>query len=105
VDLDDARTIGRRVRQIRYAGRKSLRMVTGLAGTSKSKLHRIKCGEVALDSLSNSVALANRLQIALSELGPRGGAVGASGGHRTRGTGTRAHRRAAAGLAGRAGRD
>jgi hypothetical protein len=35
VDVDDARTIGQRLRQIRYARSKSLRMVAGLAGISK----------------------------------------------------------------------
>jgi hypothetical protein len=68
VDLDDACTIGRRVRQFRYARRKSLVVVAGLSGMSKSKLDRIERGEVALDRLSDVVALANALQIAPSEL-------------------------------------
>jgi transcriptional regulator with XRE-family HTH domain len=68
VDLDDARTIGQRLRRIRKGRRKSLVVVAGLAGMSKSKLDRIERGEVALDSLSDIVALANALQIAPSEL-------------------------------------
>ncbi|HEY6422641.1 MAG TPA: helix-turn-helix transcriptional regulator [Pseudonocardiaceae bacterium] len=65
---DDARTIGRRVRQVRNARRKSLRVVAGLAGISKSHLSRIERGERALDSRSEMVALANALGIAPSEL-------------------------------------
>jgi transcriptional regulator with XRE-family HTH domain len=65
---DDARTIGRRLRQIRYARGKSLRVVAGLAGISKSHLQRIERGERALDSRSQTVALANALGIAPTEL-------------------------------------
>ncbi|MDQ3762470.1 MAG: helix-turn-helix domain-containing protein [Actinomycetota bacterium] len=65
---DDARTIGRRVRQIRHSRRKSLVVIAGLAGMSKSHLSRIERGEVALDRRSETVALANALQIAPSEL-------------------------------------
>lgn len=69
VDADDeVRTIGRRVRQIRYARRKSLRVVAGLAGMSTTTLHRIETGRRALDSRSEIVALANSLQVAPSEL-------------------------------------
>ncbi|MDQ3763226.1 MAG: helix-turn-helix domain-containing protein [Actinomycetota bacterium] len=68
MDAEDARTIGQRLRQIRYARRKSLRVVAGLAGISRSHLSRIERGERALDSLSEIVALANALQIAPSEL-------------------------------------
>jgi transcriptional regulator with XRE-family HTH domain len=68
VNLDDARTIGQRLRRIRKGRRKSLVVVAGLAGMSKSKLDRIERGEVALDSLSDIVALAHALQIAPSEL-------------------------------------
>jgi transcriptional regulator with XRE-family HTH domain len=69
VDVDDdARTIGRRVRQIRHARGKSLRVVAGLAGISKSHLARIERGERSLDSRSQTVALANALQVAPSEL-------------------------------------
>ncbi|MGH3824931.1 MAG: helix-turn-helix domain-containing protein [Pseudonocardiaceae bacterium] len=68
MDLDDARTVGRRARQVRYARGKSLPVIAGLAGMSKSKLDRIERGEVALDRLSDIVALADALQIAPSEL-------------------------------------
>jgi Helix-turn-helix domain len=69
VDVDDdARTIGRRVRQVRYAREKSLRVIAELAGISKSHLHRIETGQRALDSRAELVALANALQIAPSEL-------------------------------------
>jgi transcriptional regulator with XRE-family HTH domain len=68
VDVEDARTIGRRLRQIRKARDKSLVVIAGLAGMSKSQLDRIERGECALDKLSEIVALANALQIAPSEL-------------------------------------
>lgn len=43
VDVDDdARTIGRRLRQIRNARGKSLVVIAGLAGISKSHLSRIE---------------------------------------------------------------
>jgi transcriptional regulator with XRE-family HTH domain len=51
---EDARMIGRRVRQIRYSWGKSLRVVAGLVGMSKSKLSLIERGEVALDSRSDA---------------------------------------------------
>lgn len=68
MDAEEARTIGRRVRQIRYARKKTLRVVAGLAGMSKSHLDRIERGERALDRLSEIVALAKALEIAPSEL-------------------------------------
>ncbi|MBV9142889.1 MAG: helix-turn-helix transcriptional regulator [Pseudonocardiales bacterium] len=69
VELDDeARMIGRRVRQIRNSRGKSLRVVAGLAGMSKSKLSLIERGEVALDSRSDIIALAEALRVAPSEL-------------------------------------
>ena len=67
MDTDEARTIGRRLRQIRDARGKSLRVVAGLAGMSTSHLWRIEHGERALD-LSELVALAGVLEIAPSEL-------------------------------------
>ncbi|MGH3932582.1 MAG: helix-turn-helix domain-containing protein, partial [Pseudonocardiaceae bacterium] len=67
-DADEARTIGRRLRQIRKARKRSLVVIAGLAGMSKSKLDRIEHGEIALDKLSDIVALANALQIAPSDL-------------------------------------
>jgi transcriptional regulator with XRE-family HTH domain len=69
VDIDeDARMIGRRVRLIRRSRGKSLVVVAGLAGMSKSELSRIELGERALDRRSKIVALANALQVAPSEL-------------------------------------
>ncbi|MBV9161182.1 MAG: helix-turn-helix transcriptional regulator [Pseudonocardiales bacterium] len=68
VDADDARTIGWRLRQVRRSRDKSLRVVAGLAGMSKSHLSEIERGDCALDSLSEILALAEVLQIAPSEL-------------------------------------
>ncbi|MGH3934078.1 MAG: helix-turn-helix domain-containing protein [Pseudonocardiaceae bacterium] len=68
MDAEEARTIGARLRQIRNARRKSLRVVAELAGMSKSHLSQLERGERALDSRSETVALANALQIAPSEL-------------------------------------
>ena len=65
---DDARTIGARLRLIRSSRKKGLRVIAGLAGMSKSKLSCIERGEIALDSISEIVALANALQISPSEL-------------------------------------
>jgi transcriptional regulator with XRE-family HTH domain len=64
VDVEEARTIGARLRQIRNSRKKSLRVVAGLAGMSKSHLDRIERGERALDSISEIMALADALQIA-----------------------------------------
>jgi transcriptional regulator with XRE-family HTH domain len=87
VDVDDARPIGRRLRQIRQARRKSLRVVAGLAGISSSHLHRLETGVRPLDSLALVLALADALQVAPSELmvlpvpapgnGPTDGAINA----------------------------
>jgi len=70
VDVDDdARTIGRRLRQIRESRGKSLRVLAGLSGVlSAASLSRIENGLRALDRRSEIVALANVLQIAPSEL-------------------------------------
>lgn len=65
---DDARTIGRRLRSIRHARRKSLRVVAELAGISPSYLSRLESGERALDRRSLIVALAAALQVAPTEL-------------------------------------
>jgi transcriptional regulator with XRE-family HTH domain len=65
---DEARTMGRRLRQIRKARDKSLEVVAGLAGTSTATLSRIENGLRALDSRSESVALAHALGISPSEL-------------------------------------
>jgi transcriptional regulator with XRE-family HTH domain len=69
VDVDDnAHTIGRRVRQIRNSRGKSLEVIAGLSGISRSSLSRIERGERALDSRSETVALANALQISPTDL-------------------------------------
>ena len=68
MDVEDARTVGRRLRQIRKSRKKSLVVIAGLAGMSKSQLDRIERGEVPLDKLSDIVALADALQIAPSDL-------------------------------------
>jgi len=68
MNIDDPVTIGRRLRRIREARRKSLRVVAGLAGISASHLCRLELGERALDRLSLIDALADALQIAPSEL-------------------------------------
>jgi transcriptional regulator with XRE-family HTH domain len=65
---DDARTIGARLRRIRSSRGKSLEVIAGPAGISKSSLSRIERGERALDSRSETVALANALQISPTDL-------------------------------------
>ncbi|MGH3870743.1 MAG: helix-turn-helix domain-containing protein [Pseudonocardiaceae bacterium] len=65
---DDAHTIGTRLRQIRNSRGKSLDVIAGLAGISRASLSRIERGERALDSRSETVALANALQISPADL-------------------------------------
>jgi transcriptional regulator with XRE-family HTH domain len=67
MDADDTRTIGRRIRRIRKARDKSLQVIAGLAGMSKSTLHRTEHGQREL-TLSEIVALAGALEIAPSTL-------------------------------------
>ncbi len=68
MDAEDARTIGRRIRWIRKARDKSLRVIAGLAGgMSSSTLHRIEHGQRAV-TLPEIVALASALQVPPSEL-------------------------------------
>ncbi|MGH3931732.1 MAG: helix-turn-helix domain-containing protein, partial [Pseudonocardiaceae bacterium] len=64
---EEARTIGRRVRQIRDARGKSLRVIAGLAGMSTTKLWRIEHGEHS-PTLTEIRALTDALQISPSEL-------------------------------------
>jgi transcriptional regulator with XRE-family HTH domain len=59
VDIEDARTIGRRLRQIRHVRRKSLRVIAGLSWISEASLSRIENGLRALDRHSEIVALAD----------------------------------------------
>lgn len=61
MDVDDPRTIGTRLRRIRRARGKSLRVVAGLSGIGKSHLDRIERVEVALNRHSEIVALADAL--------------------------------------------
>jgi transcriptional regulator with XRE-family HTH domain len=68
VDVEDTRTIGRRVKQIRHARSKSQAVVAGLAGISTGHLSRIESGERALDRRSLIIGLANALEVAPSEL-------------------------------------
>ncbi|MGH3685699.1 MAG: helix-turn-helix domain-containing protein [Pseudonocardiaceae bacterium] len=68
MDAEEARTIGARLRQTRKRRKKPLVVIAGLAGMSKSKLDRIERGEIALDKLSDIVALATALQMAPSDL-------------------------------------
>lgn len=60
---DDARTIGRRLREIRYWRGKSLRVVAELAGITESHLSRLERGERPLDRRSRLEALATALQV------------------------------------------
>jgi DNA-binding Xre family transcriptional regulator len=62
MDADETRTIGQRIRWIRNARSKSLRVIAGLAGMSKSTLHLIEHGQRDV-TLSEIVALANALEI------------------------------------------
>jgi len=68
VDVDDARTIGRRLREIRHWRRKSLRVVGELAGISESHLSRIERGDRPVDRCSLLEALAAALEVAPAEL-------------------------------------
>jgi DNA-binding Xre family transcriptional regulator len=67
MDTDDTRMIGQRIRRIRHARDKSLQVIAGLAGMSRSTLHRVEHGQREL-TLSEIVALANALEIAPSTL-------------------------------------
>jgi hypothetical protein len=60
--MDAIRTIGLRIRRIRKSRGKSLVVIAGLAGMSKSSLHRIEHGQREL-TLSEIVALASALEI------------------------------------------
>jgi transcriptional regulator with XRE-family HTH domain len=60
--------IGRRLRQIRHARRKSLKVIAGLAGISESHLSRLESGERALDRRLLIQALANALEVAPTEI-------------------------------------
>ena len=65
---DQARTIGRRLREVRYWRRKSLRAVAELAGLSESYLSRLERGERPVERRSTLEALAAALEVAPGEL-------------------------------------
>ncbi len=67
MDAEHARTIGWRLRRIREARGKSLRVIGGLAGMATSTVHRIEHGQRTV-TLSEIIRLANALEIAPSEL-------------------------------------
>ena len=67
MDAEDARTIGWRLRRVRDDRGKSLRVIAGLAGMNKTTLSRIERGERS-PTLNELVALADALQISMSEL-------------------------------------
>lgn len=67
MEAEQARTIGWRLRRIRDARGKSLRVIAELAGMSTSTLHRIERGQRAV-TLTEIIALATALEIAPSEL-------------------------------------
>lgn len=62
MEADEMSTTGRRIRGIRTARDKSLRVITGLAGMSRTTLNRIEHGQRDV-TLSEIVALANALEI------------------------------------------
>lgn len=68
VDVDDARTIGRRLREIRHWRDKPLRVVAELAGISESYLSRLEHGKRQLDRRSLLESLAAALRVAPSEI-------------------------------------
>lgn len=65
--MDEARTVGARIREVRAVRDKSLRVVAQLAGISAGHLSRIERGERILDSRKVLYALADALQVAPSE--------------------------------------
>ena len=68
MDAEDTRTIGRRLREIRYWRGKSLRAVAELAGLSESYLSRLERGDRNVDRRSTLEALAAALEVAPGEL-------------------------------------
>lgn len=82
---DARRTIGLHLRRLRQERRKSLRVISGLAGMSTSTLHHVEYGRREL-TLSEIVALANALQtdpwklIQLPIVAPANGHTDTSGG-------------------------
>ncbi|ONI83084.1 transcriptional regulator [Actinosynnema sp. ALI-1.44] len=60
--------MGRRLRQLRLARKKSLEVIGGLAGISASHLSRLESGQRALDRRSLIKSLADALEVAPSEI-------------------------------------
>ncbi len=67
MDVEDTQTIGWRLRHVRAERHKPLRVIAELAGMSKATLSRIERGERS-PTLNELVALADALQIAMSDL-------------------------------------
>jgi transcriptional regulator with XRE-family HTH domain len=67
MDAEEARTIGWALWRVRDDRRKSLQVIAGLAGMSKSHLSRIERGERS-PTLAEIVALAEALKISVSDL-------------------------------------
>jgi transcriptional regulator with XRE-family HTH domain len=68
VDAKDARTVGRRLREIRYWRGKSLRVVAELAGITGVPPVRLERGERPLDRRSRLDALVTAIQVTPSEI-------------------------------------
>ncbi|MGH3912015.1 MAG: helix-turn-helix domain-containing protein [Pseudonocardiaceae bacterium] len=68
MDDEEARTIGRRLREIREARGKTLEVIAGLAGITESYLSLLENGKRALNRRSRIVALANALEVSPGEL-------------------------------------
>lgn len=67
MDIEDNRTIGQRLRRIREAREKGLRVIAGLVGMDKNTLSRIENGERPV-GLKELVDLANVLRISPSQI-------------------------------------
>ncbi|MGH3764652.1 MAG: helix-turn-helix domain-containing protein [Pseudonocardiaceae bacterium] len=68
IDIEQPRTIGQRLREIRHWRDKSLRVVAELAGISESYLSRLERGERQVDSRALLEALAAALEVAPGDL-------------------------------------
>lgn len=68
MDDGEARTVGRKLREIREARGKTLVVIAGLAGITESYLSLLENGKRALNRRSKIVALANALEVSPREL-------------------------------------
>ncbi|MGA6164324.1 helix-turn-helix domain-containing protein [Amycolatopsis magusensis] len=66
--MSEPADVGQTLRQIRKARKKSLAVISGLAGISPSYLSRLESGDRALDRRSLIVKLADALEVAPSEI-------------------------------------